>query len=87
MYIHMHMCTYVYVNVNVCVYNHVYVNVYTILCTCIFIYIYICTYVYMYICICERPRAGSQMVRLRSAREGILCAANFIGEIIAFEFD
>ena len=33
------------------------------------------------------PRAGSQMVRLRSAREGILCAANFIGEIIAFEFD
>jgi len=33
------------------------------------------------------PRAGSHMVRLRSAREGILCAANFIGEIIAFEFD
>jgi len=33
------------------------------------------------------PRAGSHMVRLRSAREGILCAANFIGQIIAFEFD
>jgi len=33
------------------------------------------------------PRAGSQMVRLRSASEGILCAAKFIGEIIAFEFD
>jgi len=33
------------------------------------------------------PRAGSQMVQLRSAREGIICAANIIGEIIAFEFD
>jgi len=27
------------------------------------------------------------MVQLHSAREGILCAANFVGEIIAFEFE
>ena len=33
------------------------------------------------------PRAGSHMVRLRSASDGILRAAKFIGEIIAFEFD
>jgi len=31
------------------------------------------------------PRAGSQMLRLRFDSEGILCAANFIGEITAFK--
>jgi len=33
------------------------------------------------------PRAGSQLVRFRSASDEILCAAKFIGEIIAFQFD
>jgi len=33
------------------------------------------------------PRAGSNVVRLRSASDGILCAAKFIGESISFEVD